>query len=71
MKFFTGILLFFLSSSPGHGFLLPSRNEGGSRIVGGISVPISAAPYQVSLLFNGFHMCGGNTIKSSKKVKCL
>jgi hypothetical protein len=33
--------------------------RGDGRIVGGVPIPLSDAPYQVSLLFRGSHICGG------------
>lgn len=59
MKFLTGIVLFFLSHTLSNGLVLPSR--GGGRIVGGFPIPLSEAPYQISLLYRGFHTCGGKT----------
>lgn len=36
------------------------RREG--RIVGGTTIPIGSAPYQVSLQYQGAHTCGGSII---------
>ncbi|KAG5331698.1 CTR1 protein, partial [Acromyrmex heyeri] len=36
--------------------------EGASHIVGGKDAPIGKYPYQVSLKFNGEHMCGGSIV---------
>jgi secreted trypsin-like serine protease len=34
----------------------------GGRIVGGEDIQIFEAPYQVSLMYYGYHMCGGAII---------
>lgn len=57
MKVITGILVFCLVQSLSYG-LKPSDRNGG-RIVGGVPIPLSEAPYQVSLLNRGYHICGG------------
>lgn len=57
MKFLTVTVLFFLSHSLNYGLALPNR--GGGRIVGGFPIPLSEAPYQVSVLLGGIHSCGG------------
>lgn len=41
---------------------LPKDNN--SRIVGGAEINISSAPYQASLQFFGFHICGGSIISN-------
>lgn len=57
MKILTGILLVLLSHALDFGFASPARD--GGRIVGGFPIPLSAAPYQISLLYRGYHQCGG------------
>lgn len=59
MKTLTGILLVFFSHALDFGLASPARD--GGRIVGGFPIPLSAAPYQVSLLYRGYHTCGGKT----------
>lgn len=59
MKFLSGVLLILLSNVIVKGYLIPSRKDGGSRIVGGIPIPLTEAPYQVSLLYGNYHTCGG------------
>lgn len=56
MKALTGIILFFCSHALTNGFKLEPKVPGRGRIVGGT---IIVAPYQVSLLYRGYHRCGG------------
>lgn len=48
------------------GDLFPKPRLIDGRIVGGEVVSISQAPYQISLLYNGFHICGGSLISKTK-----
>lgn len=57
MKTFTAILMFALTQTLSYGLSVPDRS--GGRIVGGAEIPLSEAPYQVSLLYRGSHTCGG------------
>lgn len=53
--FFLNISLAFVSCS----------KVGGGRIVGGVAIDITAAPYQASLQYDGAHFCGGSIISNS------
>lgn len=61
------ILLFILvaSSSAKNSFSLKLPERNGGRIVGGDTIPISSAPYQVSLQLQAQHMCGASLISST------
>lgn len=48
------------------GDLFPKPRLIDGRIVGGEIVDIVQVPYQISLLYNGFHICGGSLISKTK-----
>ncbi|KAJ8918131.1 hypothetical protein NQ315_011588 [Exocentrus adspersus] len=58
------ILLVFATASVSHGNAIGPYLPGG-RIVGGQAVNISNYPYQVSVLCDGAHACGGSIISVS------
>lgn len=68
MKFIAPILLLSLSS-----MILCQRSSrsnslgNGGRIVGGENIWIEEAPYQASLMYFGYHICGG-AILSKKYI---
>ena len=60
MKALLGFLLLVSLEASSYSFILPDGpDRGGGRIVGGVVIQLSQAPYQVSLLYRGGHMCGG------------
>jgi hypothetical protein len=52
-----GLLFAIVSYATCPGVDAVERGEG--RIVGGVPIPLSDAPYQVSLLYQQWHICGG------------
>jgi trypsin len=44
-------------------------NRDGGRIVGGMEIYIEEAPYQASMQFFGYHICGGAIISPQVKFK--
>lgn len=61
MKLLKGLFLLFpVVLSFGSSNAASVKSEG--RIVGGFEIPLSEAPYQVSILYMQSHVCGGNYI---------
>lgn len=42
-----------------------SESEPEEKIVGGQQIPLSRAPYQVSLQYKGYHQCGGSIVSTT------
>lgn len=60
MKVLRGFFVLFSIFALSFGSEDIGKDEG--RIVGGVQISINQAPYQVSLLYNNGHICGGNKV---------
>lgn len=66
MKIIRLVLLFsFVSLSLTQKTRRTNDDGSGGRIVGGMDVRIEEAPYQASLMYFGYHICGGAIISES------
>jgi secreted trypsin-like serine protease len=59
------ITIFALLSIVSLGNSLNATDAKDGRIVGGVAIDIRQAPYQVVLMRNGAHICGGSIIARS------
>jgi trypsin len=65
MEVISKIILILLNISIGLFVTATTSKVGGGRIVGGVAIDITAAPYQISLQYDGYHICGGSIISES------